>query len=124
VAALKVEQYFDRLLEGKTRLRPLPSALATVLRERFSYRVNDAGINRAVELAEAQRQKDSTATAGAGAGAAGLQRAPGPPPVPGVARDSAPGRTPRAQRPDTTARQAAPPSPAAGSDTSASPPAP
>ena len=116
VAAMKVEQYFDRLVEGKTRLRPLPSALATVLRERFSYRVNDAGINRAVELAEAERRKDSTATAG------GMQRAPGPPPVPGVGPDSArapqgaaapqrsttPRSAPREQRRDTAAQQAAP----------------
>ncbi|HEU4680917.1 MAG TPA: peptidylprolyl isomerase [Gemmatimonadales bacterium] len=126
VAGLKVEQYFDRLVEGKTRLRPLPSALATVLRERFSYRVNDAGINRAVELAEAERQKDSTA-------AGGLQRAPGPPPVPGAAPDSAaalrgarapqrptsPSSAQRAPRADTAAQKAPPPPPSAagGSDT-------
>lgn len=78
VAELKVQQYFDRLMEGKTRLRPLPSALATVLRERYDYRVNDAGINRALELAEAERAKDSTKTAGP------MKPAPGPPPVPGV----------------------------------------
>ncbi|MGZ8393002.1 MAG: peptidylprolyl isomerase, partial [Gemmatimonadales bacterium] len=30
VAALKLEEYFDRLVGGKTRLRPLPSALATL----------------------------------------------------------------------------------------------
>lgn len=107
VAAMKVEQYFDRLVEGKTRLRPLPSALATVLRERFSYRVHSAGINRAVELAEAERKKDSTATAAAG----GLQRAPGPPPVPGVAPDSAgaPRGAGAPQRPaDTTTSDSAP----------------
>src|SRR5918994_6700414 len=33
VAAMKVDQYFDRLVSGKSRLRPLPSALATLLRE-------------------------------------------------------------------------------------------
>jgi hypothetical protein len=132
VAAMKVEQYFDRLVEGKTRLRPLPSALATVLRDRFRYRVNDAGINRAVELAEAERQKDSTATAAAG----GMQRAPGPPPVPGVASDSAPAAqgaaapqrstsprsSPREQRRDTAAQQAAPaPQPPAGRTDTAAP---
>jgi PPIC-type PPIASE domain len=87
VAALKVEQYFDRLVEGKSRLRPLPSALSTVLRDRYSYRVNDAGMNRAVELAEATRIQDSTKTAKAGGpippGA--IHPAPGPAPIPGVA---------------------------------------
>ena len=34
VAAVKLEQYFDRLVTGKSRLRPLPSALATLLRDR------------------------------------------------------------------------------------------
>jgi PPIC-type PPIASE domain len=78
VAALKVEQYFDQLMEGKSRLRPLPSALATVLRSRYDYRINDAGINRAIELAEAARAKDSAQTAGP------VQPAPGPAPIPGV----------------------------------------
>ncbi len=115
VAALKVEQYFDRLVEGKSRLRPLPSALATVLRDRFSYRVNDAGINLAIELAEAQRAKDSTKTAGP------LQPAPGPAPIPGLGPapgGAAPGAaTPKAtpNRRDTTSR---------GQDTSAPEPKP
>jgi hypothetical protein len=80
VAALKLEQYFDRLIEGKTRLRPIPSALATVLRERSSYRIHDAGLNRAVELAQAATRKADSARAGTGA----LQPAPGPAPIPGV----------------------------------------
>jgi hypothetical protein len=104
LAALKVEQYFDRLVGGKTRLRPLPSALATVLRDRSSYRVNDAGINRAVELAEAARTKaDSAKPAGP------MQPAPGPAPVPGVGPGPAgaqpgapsPKGPPQAERPDT-----------------------
>jgi len=119
VAALKVEQYFDRLMEGKTRLRPLPSALATVLRERFDYRVNDAGINRAVELAEAERSKDSTKTAGP------IQPAPGPAPIPGVSPDApgaAPGATPGAAAPRPTPRPApARPAPAPTDTTAAAP---
>jgi peptidyl-prolyl cis-trans isomerase D len=80
VAGLKVERYFDQLIGGKARLRPLPSALAQLLRERLSYDIHDAGINRAVEIAAEQRSKsDSTAPKGA------MQRAPGPPPVPGQA---------------------------------------
>ena len=57
MAALKVERYFDQLIDGKRRLRPLPSALATLLRERLPYRVHDAGVNRAIEIAEARRRK-------------------------------------------------------------------
>jgi hypothetical protein len=79
LAALKVEQYFDGLVEGKIRLRPLPSALATLLRERMPYRLFDAGINRAVESAQNIRAKaDSAAPRGPA-----MQPAPGPAPIPG-----------------------------------------
>ncbi|MFL5402224.1 MAG: peptidylprolyl isomerase [Gemmatimonadales bacterium] len=81
VAALKVDQYFDRLVGGKSRLRPIPSALATLLRERSSYRIYDAGLNRAVELAEAEQKKADSSKAKAGP----LQPAPGPAPIPGMA---------------------------------------
>ena len=89
VASLKVERYFDNLIAGKTRLRPLPSALATLLRERLPYNIHDAGVNRAIELASEEKAKaDSAAPKGA------MQRAPGPPPVPGM--QPAPGAAPAA----------------------------
>lgn len=92
VAGLKVERYFDRLIEGKVRLRPLPSALATLLRERLPYTIHDAGVNRAIELAAEQKAKaDSAAPKGA------MQRAPGPPPVQGM--QPAPGSAPRPPAP-------------------------
>ena len=85
VAALKVEEYFDRLVGGKARLRPLPSALATLLRDRSSYRIRDAGINRAIELAEVESKKADSARAATGP----IQPAPGPAPIPGVGADAA-----------------------------------
>jgi len=55
--------------------------MGSLLRDQSSYRVYDAGLNRAVELAVAQRPKnDST-----GPQAGPMQRAPGPPPIPGIA---------------------------------------
>jgi peptidyl-prolyl cis-trans isomerase D len=87
VAGLKVERYFDDLIAGKARLRPLPSALATLLRERMPYTVHEAGVSRAIELATEMKSKaDSAAPKGA------MQRAPGPPPVPGM--QPAPGGAP------------------------------
>jgi len=84
-AAIKVEQYFDQLTSGQSRLRPLPSALATLLRERMPYRIYDAGVRRALELAQAMKPApDSAAPPGA------LRRAPGPPPVPGAAAPAQP----------------------------------
>jgi hypothetical protein len=80
VAAMKVDQYFDGLIAGKSRLRPLPSALASVLRDQSTYHLYDAGINRAVEFAEAERRKSDSAKAKTGP----VQPAPGPAPVPGI----------------------------------------
>ncbi|HET9465696.1 MAG TPA: peptidylprolyl isomerase [Gemmatimonadales bacterium] len=80
VAALKVEEYFDRLIGGKTRLRPIPSALATLLRERSGYEIHDSGLNRAVELAQASARQADSARAATGP----LKPAPGPAPIPGV----------------------------------------
>jgi peptidyl-prolyl cis-trans isomerase D len=101
VAGLKVERYFDDLIAGKTRLRPLPSALATLLRERLHYTVHDAGVTRAVELATEMKAKaDSSAPKGP------MQRAPGPPPVPGM--QPAPGAPPAASPPAATPHGTAP----------------
>ncbi|HJP57810.1 MAG TPA: peptidylprolyl isomerase [Gemmatimonadales bacterium] len=87
VAGLKLDQYFDALLAGKTRLRPLPSTLAAVLRSRMPHRLYEAGLARGLEQARAIRAKtDSTNAPGAPqgpAGAAGAVRpAPGGAPVP------------------------------------------
>jgi hypothetical protein len=89
VAAEKVEQYFDRLVSGKSRLRPLPPGLGTLLRDRSKYRIYDAGLNRAVELAQAERSKTDSAKAKAGP----LQPAPGPAPIPGATPPSGGGPT-------------------------------
>jgi PPIC-type PPIASE domain len=85
VAALKLQEYFDRLVGGKARLRPLPSALSTLLRDRSSYRIHDAGINRAIELAQAESRKADSTKASTGP----MQPAPGPAPIPGVRSDTA-----------------------------------
>jgi hypothetical protein len=102
-AGLKMDRFFDQLIQGKSRLRPLPSALATLLRERRPYRIYDAGVARGLELAQGIKP------AGDSAKAQGLmQRAPGGPPIPGGAAPT-PGTTPTAPAVgDTAARHAAP----------------
>jgi PPIC-type PPIASE domain len=80
LAADKVAAYFDRLSDGKSRLRPLPDALATLLRGRLESRLDDAGLNRSLELAkELTAARDSTQGGPPGA----MRKAPGPPPIPG-----------------------------------------
>jgi hypothetical protein len=91
VADLKVERYFDQLISGQRRLRPLPSALATLLRQRFPNELHEAGVSRATEIAlEKKAKADSTAPQGP------MQRAPGGPPIP---LPNGAGRTPGSAAP-------------------------
>ncbi len=78
-AGLKMEQYFDQLIGGKARLRPLPSALASLLRERLPFRVHEAGVSRAVDMA-----KESKAKADSAGPSSPVRQAPGGPPIPGA----------------------------------------
>jgi hypothetical protein len=67
----------------------VPPFLATELRRAEPWALNDAGIARALERAQAIRAADTT---GRAAGPSGIRPAPGPPPVAG---DSAAKRAPR-----------------------------
>jgi peptidyl-prolyl cis-trans isomerase D len=109
LAELKVEQYFDGLVSGKARLRPLPSALASLLREKMPNRIYDAGIARAVETGVTLREKADSANP-----QARMQRAPGGPPVPGMT--PVPGGVPApggAEAPGAGQAPTAPPAPPA-----------
>jgi hypothetical protein len=79
VAGLRMAQYFDQLIDGKARLRPLPSALASLLRERLPFRINAAGVTRAVDIAKETKAKTDSAQ-----GTSPVRRAPGGPPIPGA----------------------------------------
>jgi hypothetical protein len=103
-----VNHYFDQLVSGQIRLRPMPGALGTLLREQGRYRINDPGVTHGLELALAEQQKRDSSGAGARPPGAGLKPAPGPPPVPGAAPSAPPvGKAPGADstRPDATAEQ-------------------
>jgi hypothetical protein len=105
VAGLKMAQYFDRLIDGKARLRPLPSALASLLRERMPFRIDAAGVTRAVDIA-----KETKAKADSVQGPSPVRRAPGGPPIPGVG----PGSQGAAQAAPSAGQAAAPVPPAVG----------
>jgi hypothetical protein len=66
VASIKVESYWDRIATGARPL-PVPPPLAAALRGRAEYRINRAGLERAVEVAKALKAKaDSAASRPAG----------------------------------------------------------
>ena len=73
---------------GSAAFLPVPPFLAAALRQGETWSLNEAGIARALERAQAIRAADTTARQ---APATGLKRAPGPPPVAG---DSAVKRAP------------------------------
>ena len=100
LAGRKVEAYLDRLGDGKSRLRPLPAALATVLRAQFPAKVDNAGLNRAAELAGERSKADTTAPAPSAPGV--LRPAPGPPPVPTDPGQGGSGAAPGGSPPGTT----------------------
>lgn len=76
-AAQKVDQFFDRMVTGQSRLRLLPGMMAWTLRARGEYGVNAAGTARAIELAQAR----ADSAGGASPTPPAIRPAPGGPPV-------------------------------------------
>ena len=74
----RVNEYMDRVVQGRVRFFPVPAFLGETLRARASWSVDEAGVRRAVERAQ-QIRADST-RAGAGA-APRMTPAPGPAPI-------------------------------------------
>jgi hypothetical protein len=83
-AMARVHDYFDRVVRGRARFYPVPPFLAERLRARADWRVDQAGIRRALE-----RAKEVRATADS-LQAPGVPRMTPPPAPPGV--DTAPRR--------------------------------
>jgi hypothetical protein len=81
LAMAHVDRYVDRAVtQGSAPFYPVPPFLAGALREGKPWSLNEAGIARALEAAQAIRTTDTTGR-GASPTGTGLKRAPGPPPV-------------------------------------------
>jgi hypothetical protein len=81
-AAIRVDTFFDKMTTGESRLRLLPGMLTWTLRSRMESRVNPAGVQHAVALAEARVGADTTGAAGA-SGERVIEPAQGGPPISG-----------------------------------------
>ena len=95
VAAQKVEDYFNELVEMKKPMRPLPGILSATLRGRMKAKFNPIALQRGLDLAKAKHAADSIKAGPAGAvppapmpGA--IKPAPGGPPSGGAAPAPAP----------------------------------
>lgn len=84
IAAMRLDSYFDSVVAGTARLRRVPPPLTALLRTKSDFRVNEAGVARAVQLAEADQAKRDSLQGGPRA-PGGLQPAPGGAPIPGGA---------------------------------------
>jgi hypothetical protein len=85
--AAVITGFFEKLVVGQARLRPLPQALPSVLRDNGSAKINNAGILKAIEIAKALQAKS-------GGAPGAMQPAPGPAPVPGGEAPPAPAPVP------------------------------
>jgi hypothetical protein len=102
IAATRVEAYLDKIMAGEAQPLPVPSPLQIVLMNKFDAKVNQAGIDRAVERAQQVRAKaDSSKSANQPKSAV---------PLPGGMPGGAP---PQSQAPGAAAPQPSAPTPAA-----------
>jgi peptidyl-prolyl cis-trans isomerase D len=87
LAAARVEAFLDRVMSGQAQPVPIPAPLQIVLLDKYDAKVNDAGIDRAVERAAKLRASaDSARTATQPRSAVPL---PGAAPAPGSAPTTA-----------------------------------
>ena len=61
LAAKRIDAYFDKLIEEQARFVSVPTPVANVLRNKYSYSLNDAGFDRAVEQASRIRNSADSA---------------------------------------------------------------
>ena len=99
LASSRVEGYLDRLTQQRAEFVQVPLPVERALRQKYDWKVNDAGLDRALERAASVRaSKDSSRAAGQPPTAVPMPGAPGAP-APGAPTPNAP--TPNAPAPGT-----------------------
>lgn len=86
LAAARINSYFDRLMNQQAQFVEIPPPLEMALRRKHDYKINEAGVDRAVERALKVRASIDSARASS--------QPPTAVPVPGAKGDSAPSGTP------------------------------
>jgi len=78
LAAARIEAFLDKVMAGQAQPLPVPAPLQIVLMDKFDYKLNTAGVDRAVERAQKIRVvADSTKAANQPKSAVPLPGAPG-----------------------------------------------
>lgn len=87
LAASRIEKYVDRLLGQEEQYIEIPAPLASALHEKFEWKINSAGLDKALESATKIRAKaDSARTTNQPPSAVPLPGAPAAPSVPDTSR--------------------------------------
>ncbi len=63
LAPSRVDAYFNKLVKGEEQFIEVPAPLAQALRKKFDWKVNSAGLDRAVAAAQTIRAKEDSAKA-------------------------------------------------------------
>jgi peptidyl-prolyl cis-trans isomerase D len=88
LAAARVESFLDKVMAGESQPLPVPAPLQIVLMDKYEYKLNTAGVDRAVERAQKIKVvADSTRAANQPKSAVPL------PGTPGAAPGGAPGQS-------------------------------
>jgi hypothetical protein len=65
IVPARIEAYMNRLINGQDQFVEVPPPLVQALREKYDWKINSAGIDRAVQAATAIRAKEDSARAAA-----------------------------------------------------------
>jgi peptidyl-prolyl cis-trans isomerase D len=114
LASSRIESYLDRLTQQRAEFVQVPVPIERALRTKFDWKVNDAGLDRALERAAQVRASKDSARAGSQPPTA----IPMPGATPGAAPGAAPGGAPGAGgAPAPSAPAPGTPAPAPGTGT-------
>lgn len=62
LAATRIDEYFTKMVSEQTPFVPVPTPLASILREKYEYSLNEAGFDRTVEQASKIRSSTDSAS--------------------------------------------------------------
>jgi hypothetical protein len=78
IAASRVDAFFDKLIKNETQFVDVPYPVARALQRKFSFSINDVGLDKVVEKAKSVRATADSLKAGKGAPAEAPAAAPSP----------------------------------------------
>ena len=89
IAAARIEAFFGKLIKNEVPFVDVPYPMARALQKKFTFSINDAGLDKVVEKAKTIRATSDSLKAGKGApGVPGGAPAPMPSPMPAPTPDT------------------------------------